>query len=48
MSFMAIDIAGGLFSVLSLIFRDKFDVAAGVCHFTFLFPSSLCVILILR
>jgi len=30
MTFMAIDIAGGLFSVLSLKFRDDFDVAAGV------------------
>ena len=30
MTFMAIDIAGGLFSVLSLIFRDDFDVAAAV------------------
>jgi len=30
MTFMAIDIAGGLFSVLSLIFREDFDVTAAV------------------
>jgi hypothetical protein len=28
--FMAVDIAGGLFSLLSLIFREEFDIAACV------------------
>jgi len=30
MLFMGIDIIGGIFSLLSLIFRPDFDVAAGV------------------
>ncbi len=30
--FMAIDMMGGLFSVLSLVFKQKFDVIAGVTY----------------
>jgi hypothetical protein len=35
MLFMAIDIIGGIFSLLSLIFRPDFDVAAGVSYRSF-------------
>ena len=49
-TFLAIDISGGVFSLLSLIFKDKFDgiaaitylgviVSTGSCFTTFLSPS---------
>ena len=30
--FMAVDLLGGVFSVLSLLFKPKFDVIAGVAY----------------
>ena len=32
MFFMAVDILGGVFSLLSLVFKEDFDVLAGVAY----------------
>ena len=32
LTFMAVDIAGGVFSILSLAFKEKFDVFASVSY----------------
>lgn len=42
---MAIDIAGGLFSLLSLIFREDFDIAACVSYSLVVLLDSIVVIL---
>lgn len=33
MIFLAVDISGGVFSLLSLAFRDHFDVTASITYF---------------
>lgn len=43
--FMAIDIAGGLFSLLSLVFREEFDIAACVSYTLVVVLDGLVVIL---
>lgn len=47
MSFVVIDWLGGIFSVLSLVFKEKFDVIAGITYAlvivrVFLFLVSIC------
>ena len=32
MTFMAVDISGGIFSILSLAFKEKFDVFASITY----------------
>ena len=32
MTFMAVDISGGVFSILSLVFKKEFDVFASVVY----------------
>jgi len=32
MAFMAVDISGGVFSILSLVFKEKFDVFASIAY----------------
>ena len=32
MTFMAVDISGGVFSLLSLAFKEKFDVFASIAY----------------
>ena len=32
MTFMAVDISGGVFSILSLAFKEKFDVFASITY----------------
>ena len=32
MTFMAVDICGGVFSILSLVFKEKFDVFASISY----------------
>lgn len=40
--FLTVDILGGIFSDLSLVFRDKFDVVAAMSYNLIIVSSALC------
>jgi hypothetical protein len=43
MVFMAVDIGGGVFSILSLAFKEKFDVFASIVYVVVIASHLLCL-----